>query len=81
LHREQVTVSDGVDEVAAESGNREHPFDDDRAHEESRHLQADDGQHRDARVPQSVAHEREVRGEPFRARGAQEVLALDLEHG
>src|SRR5881628_689599 len=74
-----VAQQDGVEHQAAHSGLQKDELHDHRASEEHGELLADDRHHRDEGVLQGVAHDHGALARALGARGADVVLAQDLE--
>ena len=75
-----VAARDRVEHERPHAGPGEHRLGDDGAGQQLADLQAEHGRDRDERVAQAVAQHRDTLGESLGARGADEVLAEDLEH-
>jgi hypothetical protein len=79
LHHLEVALGDRVQEQAAQAGHDEHPLDDDRADEQRRQLQGENGNHGDGGVAEPVpAHGRHGR-EPLGPGRPKVVLLLHVE--
>src|SRR5438093_3125224 len=79
LYHDDVTLDHGDDERAAESGHAEGLFDGHRAAEHEAEQHAGDGDHGQQRVGQRMTHDHHSFAQSLGTRGANEVLADDLQ--
>src|SRR5688500_10533795 len=76
-----IALGDRVEGEPAEAGHGKDRLDDHGPPEQVRELDTEDGHDRDERVLQRVPHEHHALAETLRIRGADVVLAQDLEQG